>query len=73
MHVKTLLLDGSPRRGTTFIKWLFPPEGWFKLNSDGASKGNPGDAGCGGLFRDASGSWVHGYEMHIGCCSSFSA
>ncbi|KAG5581363.1 hypothetical protein H5410_051990 [Solanum commersonii] len=24
------------------VKWEFPPQGWFKCNSDGASKGNPG-------------------------------
>ena len=31
------------------VRWLKPPAGWFKLNSDGASYGNPGKAG-GGVF-----------------------
>ena len=27
------------------IKWLLPPSSWAKLNTDGASSGNPGIAG----------------------------
>ena len=34
------------------VKWSKPPERWFKLNSDGASCGNLGKAGGGGLIRD---------------------
>ena len=34
------------------ICWNKPEPGWFKLNSDGASQGNPGCAGGGGLIRD---------------------
>ncbi|KAL0460978.1 UNVERIFIED_CONTAM: putative ribonuclease H protein [Sesamum latifolium] len=30
------------------IQWRQPSVGWFKLNSDGASRGNPGMAGGGG-------------------------
>lgn len=33
-----------------------PPKHTFKLNFDGASKGNPGKAGFGGIFRDHEGS-----------------
>jgi len=29
-----------------------PFPSWFKCNTDGASKGNPGISGCGGIFRD---------------------
>ena len=32
------------------VKWYKHPEGWFKLNSDGASCGNPGKAEGGGLI-----------------------
>ncbi|XP_040996793.1 uncharacterized protein LOC121242840 [Juglans microcarpa x Juglans regia] len=30
------------------VRWLRPPQGWMKLNSDGSSLGNPGPAGAGG-------------------------
>ena len=30
-----------------FIKWELPTEGWIKMNLDGASKGNPKQAGGG--------------------------
>lgn len=35
--------------------------GFIKLNFDGASKGNPGLAGMGGLFRDDHGKtkWIN--------------
>jgi hypothetical protein len=43
--------SGSMARGKE--KWEPPPQGFIKLNYDGASKGNPGQAGAGGLFRDS--------------------
>ena len=47
------------------MKWSKPPEGWYKLNSDGASCGNPGKAGGGGLIRDCNGSWFKGFVRSI--------
>ena len=35
--------------------WSVPPPGVFKLNFDGASRGNPGPAGFGGLCHDHKG------------------
>ena len=32
------------------VRWLNPLSNWFKLNSDGSSRGNPGLAGGGGLI-----------------------
>ena len=39
-------------------KWLPPPAGFLKINTDGSSSGNPGSAGIGGIGRDSSGSVV---------------
>ena len=50
-----------------------PQVGWKKLNTDGASKGNPGLAGCGGVVRDENGRWIAGFSRHIGVTSSFEA
>lgn len=33
------------------IVWYYPPEGWMKINFDGAAKENPSRAGCGGVTR----------------------
>ena len=41
---------------TTPVSWCKPSVGWYKLNSDGASVGNPGKAGGGGLIRDYQGN-----------------
>ncbi|KAL0013724.1 hypothetical protein SO802_000793 [Lithocarpus litseifolius] len=52
------------------VKWSKPLEGWFKLNSDGASCGNPSKAGGGGLIWDCSGKWLKGFARSIGFATS---
>jgi hypothetical protein len=37
------------------IRWHPPPEGYIKVNVDGSSFGNPGNAGFGGLLRNDRG------------------
>lgn len=34
------------------IRWLRPPTGWMKLNTDGSVPGNPGQAGAGDVCMD---------------------
>lgn len=51
-------------------QWKPPPLGWIKLNTDGASKGNPGLATGGGVFRDALGSWCLGFYQKSGACNA---
>ncbi|KAK7291983.1 hypothetical protein RIF29_07579 [Crotalaria pallida] len=58
---------------TQFIHWRKPPEGWFKMNTDGTSRGNPGLAGCGGLIRDGEGRWIIGYARRIGVTTAYKA
>ncbi|XP_065622950.1 uncharacterized protein LOC136064750 [Quercus suber] len=55
------------------VKWNKPPEEWFKLNTNGASSGNPGKVGCGGLIRDCNGRWIKGFSRSIGHASNFVA
>jgi probable phosphoglycerate mutase len=37
------------------VTWLPPPNGFIKINFDGASKGNPGPAGYGAVIRNSEG------------------
>ena len=41
-------------------QFRYPGEHFIKMNFDGASKGNPGPIGLGGIFRDSKGKtrWV---------------
>lgn len=55
------------------IHWSAPPEQVVKLNTDGASRGNPGIAGAGGVIRDSTGKWLVGYAAHLGMTSNLAA
>lgn len=46
--------------------WQSPPDGGIKLNFDGASRGNPGSAGIGGVFRNQKGEILHIYYRALG-------
>jgi len=46
--------------------WQPPPKGFLKYNIDGASKGNPGNAGYGGVLRDDEGNIIFIFHYHLG-------
>ncbi|KAL0411456.1 UNVERIFIED_CONTAM: putative ribonuclease H protein [Sesamum latifolium] len=48
------------------VCWLPPHDELVKLNCDGASKGNPGEAGVGGLLRNKQGKLIFAYNDSIG-------
>ena len=52
------------------VRWIKPPRDWLKLNMDGASQGNPGKAGGGGVIRDSSRKWVKGFSRSIRVATS---
>ncbi|KAL2242478.1 UNVERIFIED_CONTAM: putative ribonuclease H protein [Sesamum indicum] len=56
------------KRRTTLmkVKWNKPDRGWIKINTDGASKGNPGPAGAGGIARDERGAAIFAFYEFIG-------
>ena len=74
-EVAYLMSNGnhSTIRNKIQVKWLNPPSNWFKLNSDGSARGNPGLAGGGGLIRNEKGEWVKGYARAIGITTSVAA
>ena len=44
----------------------FTPGGWHKANFDGASKGNPGSSGSGGVIRDENGDGIAAFSLPLG-------
>ena len=53
-------------RTEIMIGWTPPRVGWMKLNTDGASHGNPGLATAGGVLRNGDGEWCGGFVFNIG-------
>eukprot|EP00253_Pinus_taeda_P006621 PITA_06621 len=64
----------SPKSSNTKkASWTAPPKHSFKLNFDGALKGNPGIAGFGEIFRNDKGSPLLIYYGNIGWDTNNSA
>ncbi|XP_058099842.1 uncharacterized protein LOC131244216 [Magnolia sinica] len=53
-----------------FVRWVVPSSGWFKLNIDGSSCGNPGLSGGGGLCRNDSGALIFAFYVGYGMGSN---
>ena len=54
------------------VYWLFPGHS-FKLNTDGSSRGNPGEAAGGGILRDGQGSTIFVFSDYFGTKTSLQA
>ena len=48
------------------VKWVWPSQGFIKLNVDGSSMDNSGLAGFGGLAYGDDGRWIFGFCGFIG-------
>ncbi|OMO81372.1 hypothetical protein COLO4_23635, partial [Corchorus olitorius] len=55
---------------TLHISWKPPPDGFIKINTDGASQGNSGCAGASGVFRDSRGNFITCLSRKLGTCTS---
>ncbi|KAL9860860.1 putative ribonuclease H domain, reverse transcriptase zinc-binding domain-containing protein [Arabidopsis thaliana] len=69
-NARTTVLNGVPTRVERQIGWVAPSTDWYKVNTDGASRGNPGLATAGGVIRDGAGNWCGGFALNIGRCSA---
>jgi ribonuclease HI len=56
----------NKRHVTRQVRWNPPPEDFIKINVDGSTFGNPGNAGFGGLLRNNRGNWIHGFSGSCG-------
>ncbi|CAA7017011.1 unnamed protein product [Microthlaspi erraticum] len=57
-------------RAERLISWTPPLVSWVKLNTDEASRGNPGLASAGGVLRNGEGQWCGGFALNIGRCTA---
>jgi len=64
---------GEVGRHETLIRWCSPLTGRTLLNTNGASKGNPGRACGGGVLRGDRGEWLCGFGESMGVCTSMKA
>ncbi|KAL6580791.1 hypothetical protein OROMI_006714 [Orobanche minor] len=48
------------------VRWSKPQTGWWKLNTDGAAHGNPGDAAVGGIIMDHVGKPLIMFSEFLG-------
>ncbi|KAK2424264.1 hypothetical protein QL285_034644 [Trifolium repens] len=55
------------------VCWQPPLLNWYKCNIDGASNGNPGNASCGGIFRDHEANFIYAFAEPLGFASSYVA
>ena len=58
-----------PQRKTIMVKWLKPLANSIMLNSDNASKGNPGSFGGDCILKDHIGNMVYALLNFYGLCS----
>ncbi|XP_075082433.1 uncharacterized protein LOC142166835 [Nicotiana tabacum] len=56
----------KPYVGNKTVTWQLPYEGWFKCNTDGASRDNPGPSSYGFFVRDHAGDLVFAKAKEIG-------
>jgi hypothetical protein len=75
LHLPQELQKNGPAKSSNINKgkWNAPPKHSYKLNFDGASKGNPGIAGFGGILRNHEGTPMQIYFGNIGWDTNNSA
>jgi len=47
------------------VRWEFPSPGWVKINTDGAARGYPGLAACGGIFRGSMREFIGALSVFL--------
>ncbi|XP_070012048.1 uncharacterized protein [Nicotiana sylvestris] len=64
---RSISYDGkfTPKLKVTKVMWEFPSAGWLKVNTDGASRGNPGRSSIGFCIRNENGDIVKSVGKEI--------
>lgn len=56
--IVNVLEKWEPRFRHKIVRWMHPPDGWYKCNTDGASKGNPGPSSAAFYVKNCFGDIV---------------
>lgn len=62
VHLSCTLTSFKSLNTTLILNWKPPPQGDFKLNTNGSCLVNPGIGGTGGVIRNSNGNWVVGFH-----------
>ncbi|GAU30382.1 hypothetical protein TSUD_57940 [Trifolium subterraneum] len=73
--LKAFNIKVNPPKAPVIIEVLWQPPilHWFKCNTDGAALGAPGQAACGGIFRDSTGDYIGCFADKLGIENAFIA
>ncbi|KAK1311614.1 hypothetical protein QJS10_CPA07g00001 [Acorus calamus] len=63
-YISRSALGSKPTKSPVEVIWSKPDPPWVKLNVDGASHGNPGPSGAGGVFRDHQATFLLGFSCN---------
>ncbi|XP_070017599.1 uncharacterized protein [Nicotiana sylvestris] len=60
-----MMKNFTPKLKVTKVMWEFPSAGWLKVNTDGASRGNPGRSSIGFCIRNENGDIIKSVGKEI--------
>ncbi|KAK4716559.1 hypothetical protein R3W88_014897 [Solanum pinnatisectum] len=73
LDIVKILGAHKPRIYHHIVQWKLPEARLLKCNTDGASKGNPGESAYGFCFRDSNGDLIHAQAKRIGFATDIEA
>ncbi|EEF32082.1 nuclease, putative [Ricinus communis] len=69
-HPQPYVFKNDSGKVLKMVGWIPPPQGWFKINTDGTWKKSSGIATAAGLFRNCNGQWCGGFAIKLRDCYS---
>ena len=65
MKISTSNIDQMKVLHPLLVRWEFPSSDWVKINTDGAARGYPGLATCGGIFRGSMKEFIGAFFVFL--------
>jgi hypothetical protein len=73
LDIRERCVDSVPTKVQKSVVWVPPMGDELSFNVDGSARGNPRDAGIGGVLRDSSGKVLCLFSLYVGVVDSNSA